>query len=162
VTRVLPYPLLALSLLAMWLLLTQSFSLGQVVLGAGVALIATQAIAALKPESPAIRTFRPVPRLVAAVLVDVVRSNLAVAKIVLSPRRRDRVAGFVRLPLDMSNPYGLAVLACIITATPGTLWVEFNRNSGQLLVHIVDLIDEDAWIRLIKRRYERPLMEIFA
>ena len=48
-----------------------------------------------------------------------------------------------------------------ITATPGTIWVQFDRNAGRLLVHVLDMIDEEAWIQLIKHRYERLLMEIF-
>jgi multicomponent K+:H+ antiporter subunit E len=89
-----------------------------------------------------------------------VRSNFAVAAIVLF-RRRERVSGFVHLPLDLSNRHGLAVLALIITATPGTMWVEFDRRRSVLLVHVLDLVDESEWIRLIKGRYEELLLEIF-
>jgi len=98
-------------------------------------------------------------RLAGIVVFDIVRSNLAVARIVIS--RRKRVSGFIRLPLDMRDVNGLAVLACIITATPGTLWVQFNRADNMLLIHVLDLVDEETWIRLIKHRYERLLMVIF-
>jgi len=30
-----------------------------------------------------------------------------------------------------------------------------------LTIHVLDLIDENAWIRTIKHRYERLLLEIF-
>ncbi|WP_380872152.1 cation:proton antiporter [Sphingomonas sp. DBB INV C78] len=159
--RLVPYPVLATGLLIMWLLLNQSIAASQLVLGAVVAIAACHAMAALRPQPVRIRTLRPAPRLAAAVLVDIVRSNMAVAKILLSPARPDRVSGFVRLPLAMTNQYGLAILACIITATPGTLWVQFDRRTGELLVHILDVVDEQAWIRLIKHRYEQALMEIF-
>jgi len=71
------------------------------------------------------------------------------------------VAGFVQVPLALRNINGLAILACIITATPGTIWVQFDRSEGILLIHVLDLVDEDEWIRLIKNRYESLLMEIF-
>ncbi len=160
-SRWLPYPLLTLALLVMWLLLTQSVSPAQFVLGGAVALVASWTMARLQPEKPRIRSFRPIPRLAATVFADIVRSNVAVARIVLLPGQRRRVSGFVSMPLDMRNRYGLTVLACIITATPGTLWVQFDRKAGILLVHVLDLVDEDEWIQLIKRRYERLLMEIF-
>jgi len=160
-SRWLPYPLLTLALLVMWLLLTQSVSPAQFLLGGAVALVASWTMARLQPEKPRIRSFRPIPRLAATVFSDIVRSNIAVARIVLLPAQRRRVSGFVSMPLDMRNRYGLTVLACIITATPGTLWVQFDRKTGILLVHVLDLIDEDEWIQLIKRRYERLLMEIF-
>lgn len=159
--RWLPHPLLALALLAMWLLLNQSLSPGQLVLGGAVALLASHAMALLRPEPVRIRSVKPILPLMAAVLVDIVQSNVAVAKIVLSPGRRDRVTGFVRLPLDLTDRNGLAVLACIITATPGTMWVQYDRNVGRVLIHILDLIDEEEWVRRIKSRYERPLLAIF-
>lgn len=94
-------------------------------------------------------------------LVDIVRSNIAVGRIILGPRRREEISGFLVVPLDMRAPYGLATLATILTATPGTLWVRFDPESGLLTLHILDLIDETAWIAIIKGRYERRLMEIF-
>jgi multicomponent K+:H+ antiporter subunit E len=86
-------------------------------------------------------------------LVDIIRSNFAVARIVLSLDRRDRHSGFVSIPLDLRDSYALAVLACIITSTPGTIWVDFNSSNRVLLIHVLDLIDEDAWVRTIKNRY---------
>jgi multicomponent K+:H+ antiporter subunit E len=41
------------------------------------------------------------------------------------------------------------------------LWVGFDKTSGTLTIHVLDLIDENEWVRTIKGRYERPLLEIF-
>jgi multicomponent K+:H+ antiporter subunit E len=158
--RWIPHPVLVATLVAMWLLLNQSLSPGQVVLGSAAALLASYGLAALRPEPVTIVSVRPMLRLAGIVAADIVRSNLAVARIVLYPRRK-RVSGFVRLPLELRNIHGLAVLACIITATPGTMWVQLDRSSGILLVHVLDLVDEDDWVRLIKARYETLLLEIF-
>jgi multicomponent K+:H+ antiporter subunit E len=157
--RWIPHPLLAAALTGMWLLLNQSLSPGHILLGAIVALAASQGLAALRPEPVRFAAIRPILRLARTVIADVVRSNLAVAGIILF--RKKYVSGFVRLPLELRNVNGLTVLACIITATPGTMWVQHDRATGTLLVHVLDLVDEDAWIRLIKRRYETLLLEIF-
>jgi multicomponent K+:H+ antiporter subunit E len=159
-TRWLPYPLLTLALFAMWLLLTQSFSPGQALLGAVVTLLAVRGIAALRPEPTRVRSGRAVLRLAGIVVADIVRSNFAVARIVLSPRRQ-RTSDFARVPLDLTDRHGLTLLALIITATPGTCWVQFDRSNGILLMHMLDLVDEKAWVSLIKDRYETLLMEIF-
>ena len=55
----------------------------------------------------------------------------------------------------------LTVLALIIRATPGTMWVEYNRIRSGLLVHLLDLVDEEEWIHQIKAKYEALLMRIF-
>lgn len=160
-TRWLPHPFVALFILTVWLLLNQALTPGQLLLGAGVGVLGSRLLALLRPQPARIRSFRPLPRLVAAVLADVVRSNLAVARIVLTGGDRDRVSGFVNLPLELRDTNGLAVLACIITATPGTLWVQYDRSHNRVLIHILDLIDEAGWVRTIKDRYERPLLEMF-
>lgn len=159
--RVLPHPLLMACLLVMWLLLNQSMTAGSVILGGVLALGASRALVRLEP--PRVRFRRPSVALELAFMVlrDIIRSNIAVARIILRPGRRERRSGFVRIPLDMRDPYGLAVLACIITATPGTIWVEYDSASRSLLLHILDLIDEETWARIIKGRYEIRLMEIF-
>ena len=48
-----------------------------------------------------------------------------------------------------------------MTSTPGTAWIEYASDSGILLIHVLDLVDEEAWVTLIKSRYEAMLMEIF-
>lgn len=161
-TRWLPHPLVALALLAMWLLLAGSVSPGTLLLGGALALFGSGALAALTPPEARLRRLAAVPGLAAAVFAEVVRSNNAVARIILRPGgERDRRSGFVRVPLDMRNPYGLAGLACILTATPGTVWVEYDSAEGAMLLHVLDLVDEEAWVRIVKDKWERRLMEIF-
>lgn len=160
IRRLLPYPALAVGLLVMWLLLTQSFSPGQVLLGALVATAGNWAMAALHPRTTSIRKWREVVKLAGVVAFDILRSNLAVATIVLT-RRSDRTSSFLNIPLDLRNEHGLTILALIITATPGTAWVQFDRASTILTIHVFDLVDEEEWIRLLKSRYEASLMAIF-
>jgi len=159
--RWLPFPLMSAALLILWLLLNQTLSLGHTLLGSLVALIGCWVLTLL--GSPNFRVRRPAVLigLSAAVLADIIRSNIAVARIILGFGRRERRSGFVDIPLDLRNQYALAALACIITSTPGTLWVGFDGANGTLTIHVLDLIDENEWIRTIKGRYERPLLEIF-
>jgi multicomponent K+:H+ antiporter subunit E len=158
--RWVPHPLLALALLALWLLLAQSVSPGQILLGAGASLLACHAFAALHARPPIRVRVRPIIKLAALVATDIVRSNIAVAAIVLF-RRPDRVADFIRVPIALKSDQAIAVLALILTATPGTLWVDFDRRNGILLLHVLDLVDEEVWVRLIKDRYETLLLKIF-
>ena len=140
-TRWLPFPLLTASLLAMWLLLVGSASPGALLLGSLLAFLGGRALLALDPVRARLRRPRVALELAWVVLVEVVRSNNAVARIILGPGTRKPTSGFVRVPLDMRDPYGLAALACIITATPGTVWVEYDSADGTMLLHVLDLID---------------------
>ena len=161
-TRLIPFPIVSASLLVLWLLLNQAISPSQILLGTAVALIGGWALAALEPPKARPRRLAAILRLAALVFADIVRSNIAVGRIILGLERRQWSSGFVAIPLDLRDPYGLAVLACIITSTPGTLWVDFNEASGTLTIHVLDLVDKTEWVRTIKGRYERLLLEIFA
>ncbi|HWJ68431.1 MAG TPA: Na+/H+ antiporter subunit E [Sphingobium sp.] len=157
--RLVPFPLLALFLFAMWVLLT-GFSPGHILLGAVIALLVSRVMLTLKPERPRIRFSMAMVRLAGLVFVDILRSNIAVARIVLFRPARQH-SGFIQFPTELRNPYALAALAIIITATPGTLWLQHDAQRHIVLIHVLDLVDEAEWIALIRHRYERLLMEIF-
>lgn len=157
--RIIPFPLLTLSLLAMWVLLT-GFSPGHVIFGAVIAVMVSRTMLSLRPERPTLRVGRAGARLVFIVVIDIVRSNIAVAKIILL-RPQERRSGFIELPTALRSPDALAMLAVIITATPGSLWVQHDAHRHVILIHVLDLVDEDQWARQIRDRYESLLLEIF-
>lgn len=157
----LPFPLLSLSLTLMWLLLN-GFTLGHFVLGFFVSVVAGWGLASLRPERPRLKKWYLLPKLFFVVFVDIVRSNLAVARLILSGKRRPHTSGFLLLSLEVKNPFSLAILAVIVTATPGSAWLEYNSRDGTVLIHVLDLVDEQAWAITIKQRYENLLLEIFA
>ncbi|MFD1327222.1 Na+/H+ antiporter subunit E [Mycoplana ramosa] len=157
---VLPYPLLALSLLLMWLVLN-SFSVGHLLLGSAIAVFASWSMAALRPSKPRIRRWDLLARLLAIVLYDIIQSNIAVVLLILTGRKPGHHSAFLVVPLDLKDPTGLALLSVIVTSTPGTAWIEYNSSEGTLLMHILDVMDEREWIDIVKNRYERLLREIF-
>ncbi len=156
----LPHPLLSVALFVASVLLSSSLQPPSLVLALILALAAPQIMRAMRIDPVRIRAPGAILKLAGRVAYDVVRSNFAVSQI-LAGARADRVSGFIHVPLDMRDRYGLTVLAIIITSTPGTLWVEYDRAKGMLLMHVLDLVDEEAWIPIIKDRYESLLMEIF-
>lgn len=159
--RLVPAPLLSLALLCLWLLLNRSLSTGHFVLGTVLALAIPLLTAGLRPLPVRVRKPGTVLRLALTVMADTTRSNLAVARLLLTPGRRRYPAGFVHIPLDMRDPNALAVLATIVCITPGTAWAELSLDRSMLLLHVLELDDAAAIAADVKQRYERPLMEIF-
>ena len=158
--RLLPYPLLSALLAALWLVLNQSLSPGAIVLGAELGLLLGKVFAMLRAPRARMRNYPLAAWLLLVVVRDIVRSNFAVARLILRGGRRVH-SGFVSIPLTLTDRHGLAVLACIITSTPGTIWVSYDPAGSVLLIHVLDLVNEQAWIDTIQQRYERPLREIF-
>ena len=155
-------PVLVAVLTATWLLLNQTLAPGHLLLGLGLSLLFAGFSASLRPVRAALHRVDRAIDLLFVVLWDIVCSNVGVARIVLGLVGTRQVrSGFLKIPLDLRDDHGLAALACILTSTPGTVWVGLSPDRATLTVHILDLKDEDAWIRTIKQRYERQLQEIF-
>lgn len=160
-SRLLPHPLLSLALFLTSVLLSGSIGPPSLALAAIAAVLLPFVMRVFRIPPVRVRAPGAIAKLAAMVAVDVLRSNWAVARILLAGCGQARVSGFIHVPLDLRDRHGLATLAVILTMTPGTLWIAYERASGRLQLHVLDLVDEAAWIRLIKDRYERRLMEIF-
>jgi multicomponent K+:H+ antiporter subunit E len=156
-----PYWLIG-TLVLTWLLLNQTLAPSHVVLGFALAIALAWATRNLRPIQARVRRVDRAIGLLPVWLTDVVRSNIDVARIVLGLRRSaDLRSGFVRIPLAIRDPHGVAVIAVIVTSTPGTVWADLSADGSVLTLHVLDLRDEAVWVDWLKNRYEKPLMEIF-
>ena len=166
-SRFLPSPLTSAALLLAWLMLNETASPGQWLLGALLALIIPVVLAPLRPDrsrlrSP-LRSWPALLRLVGVVLWDTVRSNLDVARRVLGPEAAMQPR-FLWVPLDLQDPLATALLAGIVTTTPGTISAELSEDRRWLLVHALHAPDDAAAAAIaadIKARYEVPLLQVF-
>jgi multicomponent K+:H+ antiporter subunit E len=155
-------PVFAIVLLTMWLMLNTTLAFGHLVLGAILASLLLFAAVRLRPLQPRMRRGSALIKLIFVVLFDIIRSNIGVGRVILGlVRDREVRSGFMDVPLEMRDPHGLAVLAMILTSTPGTVWVDISPDKHTLTIHVLDLISEEEWVHRIKDRYERPLMEVF-
>jgi multicomponent K+:H+ antiporter subunit E len=159
-SRVLPAPLFSALLFVVWLLLNGTVSIGHCVLGALLALAIPWFTDALRADKPRLRRPLVALRLGAVVLLDIVRSNIEVARRILGPQAAIR-PGFVWVPLTLTDPHAIVTLAAIVTMTPGTLSADLSEDCRHLLVHALHLDDEAALIESIRLRYEAPLRQIF-
>lgn len=158
--RWLPSPLLSAFLLLLWLMLNQSIEPAHLLLGAMLAIAVPLLVAPLRPTP--VRISRPftIIRLIIYALIEIFRSCFNVCTLIVFGGGRLN-SQFIRIPLDLRDPHGLAVLACIINSTPGTVWVEIIPGSNDLALHVFDLHDAHWWVNMIKTRLEKPLIDIF-
>jgi multicomponent K+:H+ antiporter subunit E len=157
--------------LVLWLLLNNTLDPAHVLLGLLLGWLLPLATGALcGAEDPAassrpgyrwrLHALRRLVSLAVAVSVDVVRSNIQVALLILGPVGRIR-STFIEVPVDLEDPLAVAVLAGIVTMTPGTLSAGLSADRRMLTIHCLHAPDPQAVVAAIKVRYERPLAEIF-
>jgi multicomponent K+:H+ antiporter subunit E len=157
--RIMPSPLLSLALLAIWLLLNQSIELAHLLLGGALGILIPLWAQSLQPHGYArIRKPWVFIKLLFTAGLEATRSVYNVTQIILMTRLDGLNSQFIRIPLDMKSPHGLAFLAGILNMTPGTVWVEVLPDTGELVLHVFDLQDTQWWIDTIKHKYEQPLM----
>jgi multicomponent K+:H+ antiporter subunit E len=158
--RILPHPVLAVFILLFWLAVQQSAGLGHLLLGVVVAVAVSHLAAVFATDQVHIRKPHRLFQLAFIAILDIVRSNVAVLMILFQPRPKPQ-AGFIEMDLQLRSPTGLAILACIITATPGSAWLEYDQERSKVLIHVLDLVDEAQWIETIRTKYEAILLEVF-
>ncbi len=161
VRRILPNPLLSLLLVVVWCLLVDSVKPGTLVLAAILGLVIPVIIAPYWPDRP--RMPRLGRLLVYGLIAvwDIVVANVVVAWLVLFRSNRNMRTHWVVIPLDLTAPEAITILAGTITLTPGTVSADLSDDGRCLLVHALDTADAEEEARGIKDRYERRLKEIF-
>lgn len=156
--QILPHPILSLMLLGLWLLLVNSVSLGQLLLGIVLAWIIPLLTARFWEAQVHIHKPLTLLRFFGRVLWDILVANVAVAALVVGPSKRLR-PGFILMPMRLRGNVGLSLLANTISLTPGTLSAFLSADRRQLVIHGLQADDPEAIIALIRERYEQPLLE---
>lgn len=162
IRRLLPHPALSATLLIVWLLLANSVTGGDLVLGAMASLILPKVTARFWPDRPRLRFGGELVAFLTVVLFDIVAANFHVARVILFRRDRDLRARWLVIPIALTTPEAITVLAATISLTPGTVSSDVSADGRALLVHALDVEDDATEIARIKRRYEARLLRIFA
>ena len=157
--RWLTHPWLSVLLAVTWLLLQHSLSVFHLLSGMLIGLIVPRLLKDFLPD-PRRLNMRAAVRLGGVVLWDIVLSNITVARLVLGPMSRMQPA-WVPVPLTLTNPTAIALLATIITTTPGTVSCTIDEERREILVHALNCDDPAQMAADIKTRYEAPLLAIF-
>ncbi|WP_336293790.1 Na+/H+ antiporter subunit E [Bartonella sp. CB169] len=155
-----PYPFFSSSIVFMWLILN-GCNLGQLLFGIMIALLCGWMMRFLEPEKVTIKNWSAVFCLIFRLFIDSIVSNISVAWFILTKRYREQQSCFVVVPLLLKSRTALAVLACILSATPGIVWISYNRKNSELLLHVLNFKRGYNYQQLIKQRYEQLLLEIF-
>ncbi|WP_085854474.1 Na+/H+ antiporter subunit E [Palleronia marisminoris] len=159
--RLLPHPALSLLLAVVWCLLTNSLTVGTLVMAVILGLVVPALTAPYWPHRPSTPKLFRLTSYIILVIWDIVVANARVAFIVLFRSNASMRSEWLVIPLELKTPEAITILAGTITLTPGTVSADLADDGRCLLVHALDSADPAADVRDIKERYERRLKEIF-
>lgn len=158
--KLFPHPLLSLFMLLAWLLMANSFSAGNILLGAMTGWLIPYLTQSFWPQSTSVHRPLLAVKYLLRVMVDIVIANIEIAVLILGPSQKLQPA-FMRVPLDLREDFTITIFANTISLTPGTVSVDLQMDAGYLVVHGLNVGDPEAAIVQMKKRYEAPLKEIF-
>ena len=150
----------ALLMALIWGAISGSFSVANLLLGFVVGAVALRLVRG-QEISFGLRV-RPIKVLILTLsfLYELVMSAVRVAILVLSPRMELR-PGIFAYRLRVNTDFEIALLANLITLTPGTLSVDVSADRRTLFIHTIDCSDRQKLRQDIANGFERQIMEAF-
>ena len=153
----------------LWILLTGSFAVQELAVGAVVSLLVAWFSAKFFVHTSPFwffgrRFFILIWYCIAIFPWELIKANWDVAKRALSPKLNIN-PGIIRVPAFVDSEYGRAMLANSITLTPGTITLDIDERDGQCwyYIHWIDVqeLDRDAAGETIKGRMEKWIRRIW-
>lgn len=143
---------LALLLVAVWTLLWDRFTLGQLLAGIAVSALLLAVLRPPEVGNEAPLRVRPLAllRLLAWCAQQLVVSNVQVARAALFPGRFVR-PGVITVPLRTESPRLAALIANITALSPGMQPVGGSAEPPSIDIHVLTLVDADAAAALVRR-----------
>ncbi len=155
--------------MVLWIFLTWSFAVQELVAGAVVSLATALFASRFFIHENGLRFFNPLKLFNLLVYAftfckELIKANVSMAKIVFGGCK-DIKPGIVKVPTDMKSDYGLALLADSITLTPGTITMEVAEEDGQncYYIHWINMTAEsgEAAGEAIKGSLEKGTRRVF-
>lgn len=90
---------------------------------------------------------------------ELLKANIDVVRVVLNPKQNHQ-PGIVAVRTQLETPFEISMLAALITLTPGTISMDFSKDSKTIYVHSLDVPDKEEMIQDIHNSFERAIMEV--
>ncbi len=95
-----------------------------------------------------------------AVVISGIDTIRVILRSTFAPDRAPR-AGFVRFRYAPMSDQGAALLAAMITLTPGTTAIDIDPDTRIMTIHMLDADGAESAIADVRRTFEPPLVKLF-
>lgn len=152
----------ALILAVIWAAITGAFTVPNLLLGAVIGLLASGLVRDRMHSAFLARRAWRIARLIGVFSRELLVSAVKVAILVLRPNLAKHLhPAIIAYPLAARSDGEIALLANLITLTPGTLSLDVSEDRSTLYVHVLSMADKQAVIRDIQQCFEGRVLEVF-
>ena len=152
--------LLACLFTLIWLGITGSWTLPNLLLGLLLSALALTLVRFQIGKPQKVRRPAKIVALLLLFVAELVKSAWRVLVLVLQPRLNVK-PGIIIYPLKVQTDFQIALLANLITLTPGTLTVDVTDDRSRLIIHALDAADPEGIRADIESGFERRILEAF-
>ncbi|MDK3906995.1 Na+/H+ antiporter subunit E [Staphylococcus pseudintermedius] len=142
-----------------WLFVSDSYTMNAFVLGYLFALLLVFLMRKLLLGRFYVITLYKVIKLVFVFLLELIKANIDVLRIILQPRIKNESAFFV-YETDLEHPWQVALLSNLITLTPGTVVIGVNDDMKRLYIHCLNFSTKEEEVAGIKGSLEKAVREV--
>ncbi|WP_340278761.1 Na+/H+ antiporter subunit E [Staphylococcus coagulans] len=142
-----------------WLFLSDSYTMNSFVLGYLFALLLVYLMRKILPGRFYIITLYKIIKLVFVFLIELIKANIDVLRIILQPRIKNESAFFV-YETDLQYKWQVALLSNLITLTPGTVVIGVNDDMKRLYIHCLNFSTKEEEVASIKGSLEKAVREV--
>ncbi|MCU7556385.1 Na+/H+ antiporter subunit E [Macrococcus capreoli] len=146
-------------LVILWCILTGSVSFGNMLLGYLFGLCGIYIMRPFLPGGFYLVPFLKFIRLMGIFIIELLKANISVLKIVMAPKI-DVQPAFFMYPTDLRKDWEISLLSLLITLTPGTVVVAVSDDNSKLYIHAINFSDLESEIKGIKHSFEDAIKEI--
>ena len=142
-----------------WLLVTGSYTVNNVLLGFILGLLLVYLLRSVLPGRFYIITLYKVIKLIWVFLIELIKANIDVIRIVLQPSLKNEPA-FFTYNTDLKTDWQVVLLSNLITLTPGTIVVGLSDDRTKIYIHAIDFGEKEEEIEGIKSSLEKVVREV--
>ena len=142
-----------------WLFVNDSYTLNNFVLGFIFGLLLVYLMRKILPGRFYIVTLYYVIKLMVIFLIELIKANIDVIRIVVKPKIDNQPAFFV-YDTDLKQSWEVVVLSTLITLTPGTIVLGVSDDQTKIYIHCLDFSTKEEQIEGIKSSLEKAVREV--
>ncbi|MCY1568628.1 Na+/H+ antiporter subunit E [Staphylococcus pettenkoferi] len=142
-----------------WLLVTGSYTVNNFLLGLILGLLLVYLLRGVLPGRFYIITLYKVIKLIFVFLIELIKANIDVIRIVLQPSLKNEPA-FFTYDTDLKTDWQVVLLSNLITLTPGTIVVGLSDDRTKIYIHAIDFGEKEEEIEGIKSSLEKVVREV--
>jgi len=143
----------------MWMLLNESYTVSSFIAGFIAGMVLLLLFRRFLPGSFYLRRVFMCIGLILLFIRELILSNIEIVKLVYKPHLKVE-PGIFAFPTELEKDWEIALLANLITLTPGTLSVAMSSDNSTIYVHAMHIDTVEDSINSIKNTFEKAILEV--